>query len=285
VVAGDRLVPQPIDHPKLFQPVPRPVPRLAVEDVQPAAPRSPQGPAVEPAAPYVILASQGGGGFSLGPRRLQPGASPFAAPGDTASHALGLVEAALTSSHAFAPAERAHRGGAAPLSDHAVVVVTSAAPLRILVTRRTARHRLIGVQYVLSSMGFLTPQKFDGTFGKATAAAIKAFQRAHDLPESAALTDNLIHAVYEAAGKEVPPEGHLFVRQNFSRLFDVPMTIRDPGEPLGTHIFTAMSFAPGDSKAEWTAISLEGEGPARALSRIEIPSEARRRIAARLTPG
>jgi peptidoglycan hydrolase-like protein with peptidoglycan-binding domain len=54
------------------------------------------------------------------------------------------------------------------------VVTTSQAPLRMLITRRTARH--------LSSLGFLAPQKFDGTFGKATVAAVTAFQRAHDLP-------------------------------------------------------------------------------------------------------
>jgi len=77
-------------------------------------------------------------------------------------------------------------------------VTMSRAPLRMLITQRTERHRLIGVQYLLSSMGFLVPQNFDGTFGKATVAAIKAFQRAHDLPETTALTDGLIDAVYKA---------------------------------------------------------------------------------------
>ena len=59
----------------------------------------------------------------------------------------------------------------------------AAAPLRILMTRRTPRDRLIGVQYILSSMGYLTRQNFDGTYGKATAAAIKAFRKTNDLPE------------------------------------------------------------------------------------------------------
>ena len=118
----------------------------------------------------------------------------------------------------------------------------------MLITRRTARHRLIDVQYLLSSLGFLAPQKFDGTFGKATVAAIKAFQQARDLPVNAALTDDLVSAVYKAAGKAEPPQWHLFVRQNFSSLFDVPVTIRDPERPLGTHIFTAMRFAPGDAQ-------------------------------------
>jgi peptidoglycan hydrolase-like protein with peptidoglycan-binding domain len=154
----------------------------------------------------------------------------------------------------------------------------------MLITRRTERHRLIGVQYLLSAMGFLAPQNFDGTFGKATLAAIKDFERAHDMPENADLTDDLIGAVYKAAGKKEPPQWHLFVRQNFRRLSDVPVTIRDPGRPLGTHIFTALQLAPEDGKVQWTAIDLEGGDGARALHRIDIPSDARRRIAARLTP-
>ena len=44
------------------------------------------------------------------------------------------------------------------------------------------RDQMIGVQYILSSMGYLTPQNFDGTFGKATLTAIKAFQKANGLP-------------------------------------------------------------------------------------------------------
>ena len=162
---------------------------------------------------------------------------------------------------------------------------TAAAPLRILVTRRTPRDRLIGVQHVLSSMGYLAPQNFDGTFGKATAAAIKEFQRANGLPENGALKDELVSKIYEAAGRPMPPEGHLFVRQGFSRVFDVPIAFRKPDEPLGTHFYTALPFAPGASKARWVAFSWEGGDAAKALDRLEIPDEARREISRRLTPG
>ena len=64
VVAGARLVPEPIEHPKLFQPLSRPAPQIAGRD---------QAAVLEPerAAPYVILASQGGGKFLLGARRGQ----------------------------------------------------------------------------------------------------------------------------------------------------------------------------------------------------------------------
>jgi len=281
VVAGPRLVPELIENPKLFQPLPRPAPQIAVME-QAAAPQPSDAPGAEHGAPYIILASQGGGKFSLGAWRQQPVVTASMKSGEP--HAVSLSESADQSTHAFAPALASLQADNSA-SDHAVVVTMSRAPLRMLITQRTERHRLIGVQYLLSSMGFLVPQNFDGTFGKATVAAIKAFQRAHDLPETTALTDGLIDAVYKAAGKEEPPQWHLFVRQNFSRLFDVPVTVRDPGRPLGTHIFTATRFASGDDKVEWTEINLEGGEGARALDRIDIPSDARRRIAARLTPG
>jgi hypothetical protein len=161
----------------------------------------------------------------------------------------------------------------------------AAAPLRILVTRRTSRDRLIGVQYVLSSMGYLAPQNFDGTFGKATAAAIREFQRTNGLPENGALNDEVVNKIYEAAGRPTPPEGHLFVRQGFSRVFDVPIAFRKPNEPLGTHFYAALPFAPGASKARWVAFSWEGGDAAKALDRLEIPDDVRREISQRLTPG
>ncbi len=161
----------------------------------------------------------------------------------------------------------------------------STAPLRILVTRRTKTDRIIGVQNVLSELGHLEAQKFDGTLGRPTVVAIKAFQKANGLPETGAFTDELAKKVYEVAGKGEPPAGHLFVRQEFGRVFDAPVSFKDPEKPLGTHLFTALKFAPGDTKARWIAISLQGDDPAEALNRLEIPETVRRNISERLTPG
>jgi peptidoglycan hydrolase-like protein with peptidoglycan-binding domain len=169
-------------------------------------------------------------------------------------------------------------------SDNDADASATGAPLRILVTRQTPRDRLIGAQYILSSMGYLTRQNFDGTFGNATAAAIKAFQRANGLPENG-FNDEFLNKVYEVAGRPAPPEGHLFVRQGFSRVFDVPVAFREPSQPLGTHFYAALPFAPGDTKARWVAFSWEGGDAAQALDRLEIPDEVRREISLRLTPG
>ena len=161
----------------------------------------------------------------------------------------------------------------------------STAPLRILVTRRTQRDRVIGVQRILAELGYLDPQDFDGTLGTATAKAIKAFQKANNMSESGAFTDDLVKKVYEVAGKGEPPVGHIFVRQEFGRVFDAPVGLTNPDEPLGTHVYTAMKFAPGDTKARWMAVTVQGGSPEAALDRIEIPDDIRQRISERLTPG
>jgi peptidoglycan hydrolase-like protein with peptidoglycan-binding domain len=159
----------------------------------------------------------------------------------------------------------------------------SDAPLRILLTRRTQGDRVRGVQSILAELGYLTPQAFDGTLGKATATAIKDFQKAHGLPPTGSFTDELIKKVYEISGKTEPPIGHLFVRQSFARLFDAPVSFTDPDRSLGTHLFTAMKFVPGETATKWMALSLEGGDPAAALDRIEIPADIRQKIAERLS--
>ena len=46
-----------------------------------------------------------------------------------------------------------------------------------------------------------------------------------------------------------------------------------------------MKFAPGDTKIQWIAMSLEGSDPRAALDRIEISGEVGQKISERLTPG
>ena len=161
----------------------------------------------------------------------------------------------------------------------------STAPLRILVTRRTQRDRIVGVQHILADLGYLPAQDFDGTLGKASVVAIKAFQKANGMPETGAFTDAFVKKVYEVSGKGEPPVGQLWVRQDFGRVFEAPVTFRDPERPLGTHIFTAMKFAPGDTTTKWVALSLQGDDPMAVLDRLEIPNDVRQKISERLTPG
>jgi hypothetical protein len=48
----------------------------------------------------------------------------------------------------------------------------------------------------------------------------------------------------------------LFVRQGSTPLFDSPVTIQDPEEPLGTHVFTAMKFQDEGAATRWTVVTM-----------------------------
>jgi lipoprotein-anchoring transpeptidase ErfK/SrfK len=52
--------------------------------------------------------------------------------------------------------------------------------------------------------------------------------------------------------------GRLFVRKGFAEVFEAPITIERPDEPLGTHIFTALE-AHGDGTMRWNVASLPTE--------------------------
>jgi len=162
----------------------------------------------------------------------------------------------------------------------------SDAPLRILLTRRTQRDRIVGVQQILASMGYLPPQNFDGTMGKATIGAVKDFQKANGMRETGAFNDELVKKVYEVAGKGEPPAGHIYVRQDLDDVFDTAVSFRNAEEPLGTHVYVALNFAPGDTKINWVTLDVQdGAGAASPLDRLEIPDDVRQKISERLTPG
>ena len=69
----------------------------------------------------------------------------------------------------------------------------------------------------------------------------------------------------------------------FDATIEVPVTIRDPGKPLGTHVFTAV--ARNDASLRWTAVTIENWDDAKnALDRITIPKEVLDRIAPAALP-
>jgi len=86
----------------------------------------------------------------------------------------------------------------------------------------------------------------------------------------------------------------LYVRRNthkpwpdggevFDASIEVPVTIRDPDKPIGTHIFTAM--ARNDAGLRWTAVTIDnGDDAKDALDRISIPKEVLDRIAPTALP-
>jgi lipoprotein-anchoring transpeptidase ErfK/SrfK len=105
----------------------------------------------------------------------------------------------------------------------------------------------------------------------------------------------------------------LYVRQHFAPLFDVPITIDHPDEPLGTHVFTALEYLADGSTFRWNVVSMlpervkdenKSKGAAKAkqrdaatppypsapdlhdvLARLEIPGGAIDRISGLMVAG
>jgi hypothetical protein len=112
-------------------------------------------------------------------------------------------------------------------------------------------------------------------------------------------------------------EKRIFVRLAFVPLFDMPVEIANPNQPLGTHTYTALETTEGGTHMRWNVISMpvnasaavRGRGAptpptkssrnrqapipsvgqpsdaTEALDRITIPQEAIERISDLLTPG
>jgi len=86
----------------------------------------------------------------------------------------------------------------------------------------------------------------------------------------------------------------LYVRRNthkpwadggevFDATLEVPVTIRDPDKPIGTHVFTAM--ARNDTGLRWAVVTIDsGDDAKNALDRITIPQDVLDRIAPTALP-
>ncbi|WP_315837018.1 L,D-transpeptidase [Bradyrhizobium prioriisuperbiae] len=78
--------------------------------------------------------------------------------------------------------------------------------------------------------------------------------------------------------KPWPDGGEVF---DFS--IEVPVTIRDPDQPIGTHVFTAM--ARNDAGLRWSVVTIDNGDTARnALDRITIPQDVLDRIGPTVLP-
>lgn len=320
-----RPKPTLIEHPNLFQPLPPPpLPKLAQENPAPSDESSDSAwPASARAAANPVILAKAEGSTTVdsgGQGRAEPHNDLSSASHDSAdkddpdrihaitpdtresrtTHAVPDAEGtgksesrSATTTEGDAPSPATIPAAAAKVDAGVAAAATQAAeprseaPLRMLLTRRTQRDRIIGVQKIFAEKGYLPELNFDGTMGRATIRAIKAFQDANDMPPTGSFTDELVKKVYEVAGKGEPPAGHLFVRQEFDDVFDLPVGFRNGDAPLGTHVYTALKFAPGDTNIRWTVIDVDAEGGdgSGALDRLEIPDDVRQKISERLTPG
>ena len=78
--------------------------------------------------------------------------------------------------------------------------------------------------------------------------------------------------------KRLPDAGVLF-----DATIEVPVTIRDPDKPIGTHVFTAVARTDGGLR--WTAVTIDsGDDAKAALDRITLPQDVLDRIAPTALP-
>jgi hypothetical protein len=109
--------------------------------------------------------------------------------------------------------------------------------------------------------------------------------------------------------------GKLFVRRGSTPLFNTPINIQDPEEPLGTYVFTVMGAPDAGAALRWTVVSIPESSPRApeeptkrrksrpkqdmgtilpmsspdkanaALDRLDMPPDVVERISELLTPG
>ncbi|UXU04659.1 MULTISPECIES: L,D-transpeptidase family protein [Agrobacterium] len=179
-------------------------------------------------------------------------------------------------------------------------------PLRILITRRGEREKVMDIQAVLTRLGFDAGAP-DGYTGEMTISAVNGFKRWKGLKTTGPLlTDDFVATLYASAGEDHPPNGQIMVRQDFKPLFEAAIDIKDPEVALGTHFFEAIAVNRTAGTAEWNGVTLENHLPAAArkrlgitvteapggfdqlsavLDRLEIPAEIRSRIEKELSTG
>lgn len=180
-------------------------------------------------------------------------------------------------------------------------------------------------------------KKQDDALARATAAAaaasekytaaLAAFETADKelervkkaLADATATMDTAVAAASEAKRMTIPVSmfvslktQRLYVRQGHEPVAEYPISITDPGKPIGTHVFTAVDYEKGAEALRWTAVSLnrragrevaqltsrknkidvatepyptDAAAAAAALDRVTIPEDVLNRFSTSMYPG
>jgi len=149
-----------------------------------------------------------------------------------------------------------------------VAVPKNEPPVKILVSRATERQKMADAQAMLARLGYYDGP-FDGSVGKKTREAIKAYQELHSQKPTGVMDEAFLVSIHKVMNKK-PLTGWLSVRRNFKPVFDVPVDIKDPQVALGTHFFTAIRVNPAQNKADWFAVSIDNHITDKAMKRLGI---------------
>lgn len=156
--------------------------------------------------------------------------------------------------------------------------------------RAKASARAIDAAAKLDTFNAETRSKLDAvteTKDAAKAAATRKAETAKAASEAKLALEPVAVYISRATQK-------LYVRRNtrkpwadggevFDASIEVPVAIRDPDKPIGTHVFTAMART--DDGLRWAAVTIDaGDNAEAALDRVTIPQDVLDRIAPTALP-
>ena len=198
-----------------------------------------------PAAPHYAQY----GGPSVDARMSLPAGPVKTGIGETFTLRASLDDGAVPADHGIADAEVADE------------------PVRILITRRTGRELVRDIQTMLNGLGFDAGET-DGWMGPATGRAIIAFQKEHELTPTGTLSVELAALLREKSGRPASANGHIYVRRSGKPVFDAPIKLKTPEEPLGTHFLSALPSPTNPDKVVWVSATLADTVAVSPLSEI-----------------
>ncbi|WP_136658725.1 L,D-transpeptidase family protein [Nitratireductor sp. XY-223] len=186
--------------------------------------------------------------------------------------------------------------------DDGFIMPSSREPIRILITQRTGRELVRDIQSMLNQLGFEAGDA-DGLIGSETGEAILRYQRDKAIEPTGAVSVALARQLYRDTGRGGFSTGHIYVRQGFNPLFDAPVFVDNPTQPLGTHFLTAIAHRTESDKLQWQHMRLDDIVASSALldideysgswssaihatlDRIHLPQYVRSRLLAMTVPG
>lgn len=204
-----------------------------------------------------------------------------------------LARAAATSKKTLGKLERSKSSADAELAASEKAVATAKTePLRLRAEERRTKASARAAEATLKRDAAQADAqaKTDAAAAAKTAAA-DAAARTTDTAKAASDAKLALEPVAVFISRATQK---LYVRRNtrkpwadggevFDATIEVPITIRNPDQPIGTHIFTAMAST--GAGLRWAAVTIDGgDNAEQALDRISIPQDVLDRIAPTALP-
>jgi lipoprotein-anchoring transpeptidase ErfK/SrfK len=321
IVTRNEVAPVDFQHPSLFVPKPKPDAQVAMNGPTDGLSTG------RPVQVAEATTTDAGRGTTEAAPEVPKAATDAAAAPEDAKVGEGKVEES-----AAAPVEKAEKADSTQPADSTkgdeTGTVVQSGPADVPLAPGDLRKSVEAPQPIAPVRpAELTP----GSVAPGTAAPVEAAPGGDSVKPAPALTDPpkppvppKIRAADQPAKRTGQvavfvsrKEKKIFVRQGFIPLFDMPIVIEQPDQPLGTHVFTAMAFTDNGAGMRWNLITVptdpsapepgsrrksrESSKPvvqprpavhlkspssaAEALNRIQMPKEAVDRIGELLIPG